>query len=111
MVVYGKLMNGIDMALAEKEIMNLLDDISSNPVPAYEMEKVKNKFEANTVMANTNIMNKATHLCMYEMLGDAGLINKEVESYRSVTPEMVINAAQKYLKNTNCSTLYYKSLK
>jgi zinc protease len=111
MIVYGKLMNGVDMVIAEKEIMNVLDGISSTPVPEYEMEKVKNKFEANTVMANTNIMNKATHLCMYEMMGDAGLINKEVESYRSVTPEKVISAAQKYLINTNCSTLYYKSLK
>ena len=75
------------------------------------MEKVKNKFEANSVMANTNIMNKATHLCLYEMLGDAGLINKEIDTYRSVTPDQVISAAQKYLKSSNCSTLYYKSLK
>jgi predicted Zn-dependent peptidase len=111
MVVYGKLMNGVDMARAEKEIMNLLEEISTTAIPPYEMEKVKNKFEANSVMANTNIMNKATHLCLFEMLGDAGLINKEVETYRSVTPGQVMSAARQYLKDSNCSTLYYKSLK
>jgi zinc protease len=111
MVVYGKLMDGVTMEHAEKEIMNLLDEISSSPIPSYEMEKVKNKFEANSVMANTNIMNKANHLCLYEMLGDAGLINKEVEAYRNVTSDQVISSVQKYLRNSNCSTLYYKSLK
>jgi len=75
------------------------------------MEKVKNKFEANTVMANTNIMNKATHLCLYEMLGDAGIINTEVEAYRSVSGNEVLSVAQKYLCDSNCSTLYYKTLK
>jgi len=111
MVVYGKLMDGVGIDHAEKEIMNLLNEISSSPVPPYELEKVKNKFEANTVMANTNIMNKATHLCLYEMLGDAELINKEVEAYRNVTSGDVTVAAQKYLINSNCSTLYYKSIK
>lgn len=111
MVVYGKLMNGVDMVIAEKEIMNILNEISSAPIPSNEMEKVKNKFEANTVMANTNIMNKATHLCLYEMLGDAGIINTEVEAYRSVSGNEVLSVAQKYLCDSNCSTLYYKTLK
>ena len=31
MVVYGKLMNGVNMDQAEKEIMNLLDEILSYP--------------------------------------------------------------------------------
>jgi zinc protease len=111
MVVYGKLMNGVDIEHAEKEIMNLLDELLSSAISTYEMEKVKNKFEANSVMANTNIMNKATHLSLFEMIGDAGLINKEIEAYRNVTPGEVISAAQKYLVNSNCSTLYYKSIK
>jgi zinc protease len=111
MVLYGKLMDGVDIENAENEIMNQLNEILSSPVPSYEMEKVKNKFEANSVMANTNIMNKATHLCIFEMMGDAGLINKEIEAYRGVTTGQVISAAQKYLVNSNCCTLYYKSIK
>jgi predicted Zn-dependent peptidase len=111
MVVYGKLMNGVDMDHAEKEIMNILEEISLSSAGSYEMEKVKNKFEANSVMANTNILNKATNLCLYEMLGDAAMMNREIESYRSVTAADVVKAAGKYFRNTNCSTLYYKSIK
>jgi zinc protease len=111
LILYGKLMDGVDMEDAEKEIMNQINEILSSPVPSYEMEKVKNKFEANSVMANTNIMNKATHLSIFEMMGDAGLINKEIEAYRSVTAGQVISAGQKYLIDSNCSTLYYKSIK
>ena len=104
-------MNGVDMDLAEKEIMNILGELSLSPAGSYELEKVKNKFEANTVMANTNILNKATNLCLYEMLGDAEMMNREIEAYRSVTAADVITAAGKYIRKTNCSTLYYRSIK
>jgi hypothetical protein len=104
-------MNGVKMVDAEKEIMNILEELSSTAVPSYEMEKVKNKFEANSVMANTNILNKATSLCLFEMLGDADLMNHEVEAYRNISSGDVIEAARKYINPTNCSTLYYKSQK
>ncbi len=32
-----------------------------------------------------SVMNRATSLAMYEQLGDADLINKELEMYQSVT--------------------------
>ncbi len=57
------------------------------PNHPYELEKVKNKFEANTLFGELNVMNKAMNLGFYEMLGDLPLINREVEIYRSVTAE------------------------
>ena len=73
------------------------------------MEKVRNKYESSTVFSNTSILNKAVSLAHYELLGDPDLINSEVEAYRSVSSEMVAEAAEKYFRPSNCSSLYYKS--
>ena len=53
---------------------------AANPRPRrdYEIEKVKNKFEANTLFGELNVMNKAMNLGFYEMLGDLALVNREV---------------------------------
>jgi zinc protease len=111
LLFYGKVMNGVDIHMAEDELVKILRSFSLEPVPDVEMEKVKNKFEATTVLSNSGIMNKATNLSLYELLGDAGMINEEVNNYRSVTAESVITAAKLYLDPSNCTTLYYKSIK
>ena len=107
--IYGKLMNDTDINHAEDEIMKMVDSLKNEIIHDEEMEKVKNKFEATTVLSNSNIMNKATNLALYELLGDANRINGEVEVYRNVTAGAVSDAANKYLVPTNCTTLYYKS--
>jgi len=73
------------------------------------LEKVKNKFESSTVLSNTSILNKAMNLSFYELLGNADLLNSEVENYRSVNRKMVTESAGKYLNPENCTTLYYLS--
>jgi hypothetical protein len=73
------------------------------------MEKVKNKFESSTVFSYTNILNKAVNLSFYELLGNPELINHEVDTYRNVSQDMVIEATRRYLVPSNCSTIYYKS--
>jgi predicted Zn-dependent peptidase len=111
MIFYGKVMNGIDMYKAEDEVMKILRSFSTQPIPDMEMEKVKNKFEATTVLSNSGIMNKATNLSLYELIGDANRLNDEVNAFRNVTSESVIEAVNRYLDPSNCTTLYYKSNK
>jgi predicted Zn-dependent peptidase len=107
----GKLMDGVSMEKAEAEIQKIIDDLKTELVPENEIEKVKNKFESSTVFANTSILNKALNLAFYELLGDASAVNKEVEIYRSIKPEMVAETARKYLTTGNCNTIYYKGEK
>jgi zinc protease len=109
--VTGKLMKGVDIFKAEYEIINMLEDLKNELIPEEEMEKVKNKFEASMVFSNTSILNKAVNLSFYELLGEAAAINKEVEFYRSIPSEQIIETSKKYLTSENCSTIYYKSLK
>jgi hypothetical protein len=73
------------------------------------MERVKNKFESSTVFSNTSILNKAANLSFFELLGNPGSINDEVESYRKVSYEMLIEAVRRYFVPSNCSTINYLS--
>ena len=50
---------------------------------------MKNKFEANTLFGELNVMNKALNLGFYEMLGDLELVNREVSLYRAVDADAV----------------------
>ncbi len=109
MVLYGKLMKNVDIYVAERAVNEVISSLKENVIGDEEMEKVKNKFESSTVLGNTSILNKAMNLGFYELLGDPGLINKEVENYRQIDQRRVKEAAEKYLNHENCCTLYYLS--
>ncbi len=106
---HGKLMKNTDIQLAEDAVNDVIKSLQNVNIIIDEMEKVKNKFESSSVFANTSILNKAINLSFYELLGNAELINQEVDAYRKVSREMVTDATNKYFVPSNCSTLYYKS--
>jgi len=107
--IQGKLMKDIDIQYAEEAVNEVINGLCDTSEIENEVEKVKNKFESSTVFSNTSILNKAMNLSFCELLGNPDLINQEVETYRKVSQEMVIEATRKYFAPTNCSTLYYKS--
>jgi predicted Zn-dependent peptidase len=108
-IVQGKLMKGVDIQLAEKSVNEVINGLLSRNDIKDEMEKVKNKFESSTVFSNTSILNKAANLSFFELLGDPGLINNEVHSYRNVSHESVIDAIKRYFIPSNCCTIKYIS--
>ena len=85
--------------------------LQTTAATAYEIEKVKNKFEANTLFGELNVMNKAMNLGFYEMLGDLSLINREVDRYRAVTDEDIRSFSRRTLRPENSSTLIYNARK
>jgi predicted Zn-dependent peptidase len=105
----GKLMKGINIDKAENAVNDVINELKDTTLTDNELEKVKNKFESSTVLSNTSILNKALNLSMYELMGDPDLINREVESFRTIDRRMVKDTAIKYLSPENCSTLYYMS--
>lgn len=78
------------------------------PTP-YELEKVKNKFEANTLFGELNVMNKAMNLCYYDFLGDLSLINGEVALYRAIDRERIDDFIRRTFTDEHCSTLIYRA--
>ena len=80
-------------------------------ITPYELEKVKNKFEANTLFGELNVMNKAMNLGFYEMLGDRELINREVDLFRAITADDVADFCRETLRPEQQSTLIYRARK
>lgn len=106
-VISGKLNEGVSMEQAEAGIDAEIERLQNELVPADELQKCKNKIESTVTYSETDVLNKATNLAISELLGDADLINKEIENYNKVTAEQIKEQANKILKKTNCSTLYY----
>ena len=108
-ILHGKLMNGIEPEHAGERINEVINELTNKYAPASEIEKVKNKFEASAAIGNLNILNKAFNLAYFDLLGNPGLVNKQVELYRKTNRDSVIEISQKYFRESNCSTIYYKS--
>lgn len=108
-VVSGKLIKGVTMEQADAAINEELQKMKTQPATADELTKVKNKMEASQVFGEVDVLNKATNLAVSELLGDAGLINREVEKYLAVTDKQIMEQANIVFRDENCSTLYYKA--
>jgi zinc protease len=110
-VISGKLADGVNTDDAEKAIMRELEKLQQTALSDRELQKCKNKIESSLTFSETDILTKATNLAVSELLGDASLINKEVEKYAKVSASQVKDLAVKYLRESNCSTLLYKAKK
>jgi zinc protease len=107
--IEGKLVKGITMQQAEKAIIIELDKMKSQLVDRSELEKVKNKTESLMAFEDISLVNRANSLATYELLGDADLMNKELERYQAVTVEEIQNESRNIFIESNCSTMYYLS--
>ena len=74
-----------------------------------ELQKVKNKTESLIAFEDVSLMNRANSLATYELLGDADLMNKELEKYAAVTADEIREECNNIFTENNCSTLYYYS--
>ena len=110
-VFTGQLLPDTTPEQAEAAFRAEIEALQSVPASDYEVEKVKNKFEANTLFGELNVMNKAMNLGFYEMLGDLPLINGEVAAYRAVTTGDILAFSRRTFRPENCSTLIYKAKK
>lgn len=108
-IIKGRLMPNTTEQEAEETLWGELRELMNGNISDYELEKVKNKFEANMLMGEINVMNKAMNLGFYAMTGDLELINKEADIYRSITREEVAEFATKVFTSQNSSTLIYRA--
>lgn len=88
-----------------KEVENALFDeiskIQKEAPSAHEVQKAKNQIESSFIMGQDSIYLQAMKYGIFEMLGDWRLIDTYLEGIRKVTPQAVMEAAGKYLKEEN----------
>jgi zinc protease len=107
LTIEGKLVKGVTMKNAEAALNEEIKNLQAHGITARELEKVKNKTESMMAFEDMSVMNRAASIAMYELLGDADLINKELERYQAVTVEEVLRECKIIFDENNCNTLYY----
>lgn len=110
-VCTAQLLPATTVEAAEEALWEELHTLCEQPATGYELEKVRNKFEANTLFGELNVMNKAMNLGFYELLGDLPLINREVARYRALTAEEIMEFSRRTFRPKNSSTLIYNTCK
>ncbi|MCG9910487.1 MAG: insulinase family protein [Flavobacteriales bacterium] len=108
LVISGRLMPGVTFEKAEKAVWEELDRLQSAGTDLRELEKIRNKMLTGRAFENDSIMNKATKLCAFELLGDANMITREEAFYAAVTPDSLRENLSQIVPEKS-TTLYYKS--
>lgn len=108
-IVEGKLLKDVTMEQADQAITEELNKLSTDIVEKRELEKVKNKQATYQTFSEVNLLNRGIHLAYYELLGDAGRINTELDRLMAITPDQIKEDSNKVFAPENCSTLYYHS--
>jgi zinc protease len=106
-IIQGYLAEGKTIEEGEAAILKELDILLKNGCTEADLEKVKNKKETIFTYSETEVLTKAMNLAFYEYLGNADLINTEMDKFRMVTKEDVLNVSREIFTKENQSVLYY----
>lgn len=109
MTIEGKVAKGVNIQSAEAAVLEELFVLQKNEIQIEELQKVKNKAESAMAFEDMSLMNRASSLAMYELLGDANLINTELSKYQKTTAEEIYQQSNIIFREDNCNTLYYLS--
>jgi predicted Zn-dependent peptidase len=107
--VDGKLVKGVKMQDAEKAVNEEIAKIKSELVTDLELQKVKNKTESVIAFEDMSVMNRANSLAFYELLGNADLMNSELDRYNEVTAEAILDYSKELFDEKNSNTIHYYS--
>jgi predicted Zn-dependent peptidase len=107
LTIEGKLVKGVKMEDADKAVVAEVEKMKTTLVDEKELQKVKNKTEAALAFEDMSVMNRASSLATYELLGNAGLINEELNKYHSITREDIKRYAEEIFNANACNTIYY----
>lgn len=109
LTIEGKLVKGVPMEVARQAVEEELRRLQQEALPDRELEKVKNRMESLIAFEDLKVLNRAINLAFYELLGDAALMDREMDHYRSVTGSQIRELAASLFRPEHANTLYYVS--
>lgn len=107
LIVEGKIRTGVSVQDAEAAIKAELQKLCDTAPTEDELVKVKNKLESTMVFSELNLLDRCINLAYFELLGDATLVNAQMERYLAVSPEEIRHTAASIFTDSQCSVLYY----
>jgi len=106
--VFGIANADTDPLKLENEINEEFELIQKELISDVELQKIRNMVENDFIYNFSSMIGIAENLANYKMyLGDAGLINNELERYMKVTKEDILRVAKQYFSKDNRVVLYY----
>jgi zinc protease len=105
--IEGKLVKGVSMDLAEAAVHEEIEKLLHEGVTEAELQKAKNKTESVVAFEDMSLMNRANNLAFYELLGNANLMNTELQKFHDVSAEALLQEAREIFRKGNCNTLRY----
>lgn len=105
--VDGKLAEGVAIEKAEAAVQAVLQQVQEEVINDHELAKVKNKTESVIAFEDMNVMSRANSLAFYELLGDAQLMNDELQRYQEITAADIRAYSQQLFAPTNSNVLHY----
>lgn len=105
--IEGKLVKGVKIEDAEKAVNEEVEKMKTQLVDEKELQKVINKTESTILFEDMSVMSRANSLAYYELLGDAQLMNDELQKYESVTAQELMDESIRIFDERNSNTLYY----
>ena len=109
LLIQGKVNEDIDIALADQNIEEVVEEFNNSSLQDSELQKVKNQAEASVVFSEVEVITRAMNLAQSAALGVPELVNQESENIQKVSKEDIIKTSNKILAKENCSTLWYRS--
>jgi zinc protease len=109
LTIEGKLVKGVKIEDAEAAIEMEIERLKKDAIAEAELQKVKNKTESMIAFEDMTLMNRANSLAFYELLGDAALMNSELDRYNKVTVADIREECNKIFREENSNTLWYLS--
>ena len=107
-IVYGISNMGVTGKDLENSMQEQLDLVKKEKISEMEFQKLQNQIENSFVSSNSTMEGIAGSLANnHVLLGNANLINSEIENYLAVTIDDIQNVANKYLNSDNRVVLYY----
>jgi predicted Zn-dependent peptidase len=108
-VVEGKVKEGKTLEVANAAVKEQINILLSNGITEDELQKAKNKIEAMIAFEDMSILSRANNLAFYELLGDAALINDELNQYQQVSADSLLAMAKHIFRDENENTLLYQA--
>jgi predicted Zn-dependent peptidase len=105
--VDGKLVKGVSMENAVKAVDEEIEKLKASKIEAKELQKVINRTESVIAFEDMSVMSRASSIALYELLGDAGMMNTEFQKYQAIGIDDIHAYANKIFDNNNSNTLLY----
>jgi len=107
-LIYGLPMGNNTMDDLVKEIDEEIALLQKELISERDYQKLMNIYENNFIQSNSSAEGIGTSLANYYTIhGDANLVNKELDEYRSITREDIRNVVNKYLNPNQRLLLKY----